>query len=453
MIFNITGSRIVIATNKSDFLKRRLCVFYCFIMLLSTIPLAWSTGDDNGVAMASGGEELVASGGEEVATPIVLHDITKHMLGLYKSFINLNNNILATNAMYASKYGFYPTSNTLGCDSIICFCCGNVVCLRGTDNQKRLRYYDEGFHSDECVFRCSSGERESKILSYSDISKFQHLAKYFDYSFCSFDEKKPPHIVIPFVEQNYDSNILARRAYLEQERQNPNLEVASASVQGGRLDDEPTNIAVTENDLLYQHTLNTSTNRERGSNQTHYDINNIMLDIIYPRLPRALNVDICKLNILSKINDAISSIRENEPEYLIGYFTSADQITTESIDLCYSYVLSMLSSSAESSSINIEEQNTNVQNIDQPHMLASENSSNANDVASSSNNEESIISLQKENSELLDLTLCKICLDLPVGIAFLPCGHIIACKNCAPALRYCPICRTFIKSVSNAVLE
>ena len=53
--------------------------------------------------------------------------------------------------------------------------------------------------------------------------------------------------------------------------------------------------------------------------------------------------------------------------------------------------------------------------------------------------------LQKENKELKELTVCKICLDEKVCIVFLPCGHLVSCAQCSPAMRRCPICRTLVK--------
>lgn len=53
--------------------------------------------------------------------------------------------------------------------------------------------------------------------------------------------------------------------------------------------------------------------------------------------------------------------------------------------------------------------------------------------------------LQKQIKEMKDLTICKICLDNKVSVVFLPCGHLVACKQCSRALRKCPICRQNIK--------
>ena len=39
----------------------------------------------------------------------------------------------------------------------------------------------------------------------------------------------------------------------------------------------------------------------------------------------------------------------------------------------------------------------------------------------------------------------QICMDEEVNIVLLPCGHLVSCVKCAPALRNCPICRNGIK--------
>jgi baculoviral IAP repeat-containing protein 2/3 len=54
-------------------------------------------------------------------------------------------------------------------------------------------------------------------------------------------------------------------------------------------------------------------------------------------------------------------------------------------------------------------------------------------------------SLEEENFKLKEQRLCKICMDEEVSIVLLPCGHLVSCVKCAPALRNCPICRNGIK--------
>ncbi|XP_033740128.1 baculoviral IAP repeat-containing protein 7-like [Pecten maximus] len=54
--------------------------------------------------------------------------------------------------------------------------------------------------------------------------------------------------------------------------------------------------------------------------------------------------------------------------------------------------------------------------------------------------------LEQENAALKERTTCKICLLNIVSIVFLPCGHLVSCAQCAPALKVCPICRGPMKA-------
>ncbi|XP_054708293.1 putative inhibitor of apoptosis [Uloborus diversus] len=56
-------------------------------------------------------------------------------------------------------------------------------------------------------------------------------------------------------------------------------------------------------------------------------------------------------------------------------------------------------------------------------------------------------------STLKDRCLCKICMDREVSIVFLPCGHLLACTSCAPALQCCPMCRKAIEATVRAYLN
>ncbi|XP_067676442.1 baculoviral IAP repeat-containing protein 7-like [Haliotis asinina] len=51
----------------------------------------------------------------------------------------------------------------------------------------------------------------------------------------------------------------------------------------------------------------------------------------------------------------------------------------------------------------------------------------------------------EETRQLKESSACKICLEDPANIVFLPCGHLVACAICAPALERCPICRKHIR--------
>lgn len=45
---------------------------------------------------------------------------------------------------------------------------------------------------------------------------------------------------------------------------------------------------------------------------------------------------------------------------------------------------------------------------------------------------------------LQDSFLCKICMDREMGIGFQPCGHLIACVECAQTMKICPLCRATV---------
>lgn len=41
----------------------------------------------------------------------------------------------------------------------------------------------------------------------------------------------------------------------------------------------------------------------------------------------------------------------------------------------------------------------------------------------------------------IDKTICTICLDRLRSCAFVPCGHVATCEQCATNLNDCPVCR------------
>ncbi|XDV23980.1 hypothetical protein PO909_028303, partial [Leuciscus waleckii] len=60
--------------------------------------------------------------------------------------------------------------------------------------------------------------------------------------------------------------------------------------------------------------------------------------------------------------------------------------------------------------------------------------------------EEQLRRLQKERT-------CKVCMDKEMNIVFIPCGHLVVCKECAPSLRKCPICRGLVKGAVRTFLS
>lgn len=68
-------------------------------------------------------------------------------------------------------------------------------------------------------------------------------------------------------------------------------------------------------------------------------------------------------------------------------------------------------------------------------------------------NTESSTNVNTEEDFSKDHCLCKICMDKEVGVVFLPCGHLLSCTVCAPALKYCPMCRSTIQATVRAYLN
>ncbi len=55
------------------------------------------------------------------------------------------------------------------------------------------------------------------------------------------------------------------------------------------------------------------------------------------------------------------------------------------------------------------------------------------------------MSSAESSTDLTSENSCKICLDAVANCAFIECGHIVSCLNCAKLLTKCPICRETIK--------
>ena len=52
------------------------------------------------------------------------------------------------------------------------------------------------------------------------------------------------------------------------------------------------------------------------------------------------------------------------------------------------------------------------------------------------------------DSELNRFYECKICMSNHISVVFLPCGHTLACSECAAKTRKCPVCMTTIQDVT-----
>ncbi|XP_078082169.1 baculoviral IAP repeat-containing protein 7-like [Mustelus asterias] len=63
------------------------------------------------------------------------------------------------------------------------------------------------------------------------------------------------------------------------------------------------------------------------------------------------------------------------------------------------------------------------------------------------------LSAEEQLRQLKNERTCKVCLDREVSIVFIPCGHLVVCRDCAPNLRSCPICRALIRGSVRAFMS
>ncbi|KFU90359.1 Baculoviral IAP repeat-containing protein 7-B [Chaetura pelagica] len=55
------------------------------------------------------------------------------------------------------------------------------------------------------------------------------------------------------------------------------------------------------------------------------------------------------------------------------------------------------------------------------------------------------MSTEEQLRRLQEERMCKVCMGRDVSVVFVPCGHLVACGECALNLRSCPICRAVIQ--------
>ncbi|KAM8953456.1 E3 ubiquitin-protein ligase XIAP isoform 4-T4 [Pelodytes ibericus] len=54
------------------------------------------------------------------------------------------------------------------------------------------------------------------------------------------------------------------------------------------------------------------------------------------------------------------------------------------------------------------------------------------------------INIEEKLRQLEEEKICKLCMDRNISIVFIPCGHLVACEQCADVVDKCPICCTII---------
>ncbi|KAK9871332.1 hypothetical protein WA026_011599, partial [Henosepilachna vigintioctopunctata] len=102
-----------------------------------------------------------------------------------------------------------------------------------------------------------------------------------------------------------------------------------------------------------------------------------------------------------------------------------------------------------------------VKDVQEKHKsdLSSSKQNETEVVASSSsshNSKESpsaVVEERERNNAEESSTLCKICYKNELAVVFLPCGHMVACVDCASGLKECAICRKEIQANVRAFLS
>ncbi|XP_051011848.1 baculoviral IAP repeat-containing protein 3 [Acomys russatus] len=75
------------------------------------------------------------------------------------------------------------------------------------------------------------------------------------------------------------------------------------------------------------------------------------------------------------------------------------------------------------------------------------------DIRSLPTDDITALPMEEQLRKLQEERTCKVCMDREVSIVFIPCGHLVVCKDCAPSLRKCPICRGTIKGTVRTFLS
>lgn len=93
------------------------------------------------------------------------------------------------------------------------------------------------------------------------------------------------------------------------------------------------------------------------------------------------------------------------------------------------------------------EPQTGVQNQNEPVSSVKTTSIPANSTSLASNDSQQ----PNEKKSVVD-NVCKICYNEELGVIFLPCGHIVACVNCAPGILTCAVCREPVSLTARAFI-
>ncbi|XP_074964651.1 baculoviral IAP repeat-containing protein 7 [Phalacrocorax aristotelis] len=133
----------------------------------------------------------------------------------------------------------------------------------------------------------------------------------------------------------------------------------------------------------------------------------------------------CEFLLQSRGREFVSSVQDSFSSTLVSPTDSWDQIETDSQDQIEPD--SPPSQDAAQGETETSSSREEMQSVQQKESDGSQ-----------MNAEEQLRRLQEER-------MCKVCMDRDVSVVFVPCGHLVACRQCARNLRLCPICRAVIR--------
>ena len=130
------------------------------------------------------------------------------------------------------------------------------------------------------------------------------------------------------------------------------------------------------------------------------------------------------VNNLAKGKDA-NKVKENIPLEVLEYWENIERENQKHKETLG--FMEILMKRCE----NLKIQNQNLELQNQTLQIQNKNFENENNI------------LEAQAKNLEDAHMCKICMENEICFAFIPCGHLITCENCAVNgdLKICPMCR------------
>ncbi|XP_046558126.1 baculoviral IAP repeat-containing protein 3-like [Haliotis rubra] len=134
----------------------------------------------------------------------------------------------------------------------------------------------------------------------------------------------------------------------------------------------------------------------------------------------------------------VQEVLRNNSKSSKGKCFSAQELATDILDMEKALETTNIKSKTSASTERTQCNRTQPSKTDTRGMCGLQNNS-------TSNNSPVLENIMDENSRIKDRYLCKICMESPVRVTFMPCGHLACCGPCSMAVSSCPICRNTIQ--------